>query len=125
MAQYKAVLRYFPLGPVAGPRKPITKAGLTDLLNSGSVNFTVDEIKGKNAVMERGGLKEETMNCPIEEISQTVVTIETDDEQQMRLALKKVFHNYRAPRTVFGFTGSNELAKVLIDEVCNEDDGWC
>lgn len=125
MSQYKAVLRYFPLGPVAGPKKAITKSGLTDLLKSCGVNFAVDEIRGKNAVMEGGGLKEETMNCPIEEISQTVVTLEADNEQQLKSALKQVLQTYRAPRTVFGFLGSNEPARMLIDEVCNENDGWC
>jgi hypothetical protein len=124
MEQIVAVFRWHPLGPSAGPCTPIRKADLDKLAKKHGVSISVEEVVGKNRQEVDGILREETMDSTIEEISQTVVTVSTDNEKAFREAVRAVIDMYGAPRTTFGTWGSTEKARQIVVELCDEDDGW-
>ena len=64
------------------------------------------------------------MNSPIEQVSQTVITVSSENEPALRKALTEIIKKYRAPRTVFGAWGSNEKGKAILSEICDAGDGW-
>jgi hypothetical protein len=88
------------------------------------VNITLDEVKGKDLFTEGDLVLEETGKEPLEEVSQTVVTISAPTEQAFRQCLLRIINIYRAPRTVYSTWGSDERAKKIFDEVTDAWDGW-
>ena len=117
-------LRYFPVGDVAGQAERIKKSELDATAKKYNVSIFLDEVKGKTAETQGDKLKEETMNSTIEEVTQSAVTVKSEDERAVRGAIKELIKKYRAPRTVFGTIGSNEKGKLIIDEICDVEDGW-
>ena len=124
MSEIIAVLRYFPLGAVAGPAIPLTLPDLDAIAAKYGVSLQLQEVQGKNTLVDGIGLREETMNCAIEEITQSVITMSAKNESTGEKALREIIRKYRAPRTVFGCWGSNEKGKSVIARICDEDDGW-
>ncbi len=124
MSEMIAVLRYFPLGAVAGPALPLTRMDLDAIAAKYGVSLQLQEIQGKNALIDGISISEETMNCAIEDITQSVITLSAKDETEGEKALREVIRKYRAPRTVFGCWGSNEKGRSIIAQICDEDDGW-
>jgi hypothetical protein len=88
------------------------------------VNITLDEVKGKDLFTEGEMVLEETGKGPLEEVTQTVVTISAPTEQAFRECLLRIINIYRAPRTVYSTWGSDERAKKIFDEVADAWDGW-
>lgn len=119
-----AKLRYFPLGEVAGPAMPILKADLDAISKKHGVTINLEEVKGKNAQMDGKNIREETMNSTIEEVSQSVITVTSENENSVKNAVTDLIKKYRAPRTVFGTLGSDEKGKSVVAGVCDASDGW-
>ena len=88
------------------------------------VNITLDEVKGKDLFTEGEMVLEETGKEPLEEVSQTVVTISAPTEQAFRECLLRIINRYRAPRTVYSIWGSDEQAWKIFEEVADAWDGW-
>ena len=88
------------------------------------VNVILDEVKGKDLFSEGEMVLEETGNRPLEEVTQTVVTISASTEHAFRECLLKIIDKYRAPRTVYSTWGSDERAKEIFGEVADAWDGW-
>jgi hypothetical protein len=124
MSDIIAKLRYFPLGPVAGPAMPITKQDLDTIATRHGVTISLENVRGKTAQGSGDALHEETMNTSFEEITQDVITVASAQEAPFRKAVGELVRMYRAPRTVFGTMGSNERGKQIVAEVCDEYDGW-
>ena len=124
MSDIIAKLRYFPLGPVAGPAMPIAKQDLDTIAAGHGVSISLENVRGKTAQGSGDSLHEETMNTPFEEITQDVITVTSVQEAPFREAVRELVKKYRAPRTVFGTMGSNERGKQIVAEVCDEYDGW-
>jgi 5-hydroxyisourate hydrolase-like protein (transthyretin family) len=117
-------LRYHPLDTVAGTPVPITKADLDKIAANTKVAIDLEHITAKNRVETGGIIREETMDSSLEEVSQDVITISSEDEKTFRKAARAIIDLYRAPRTVFGTWGSDEKGAGIISELCDEDDGW-
>ena len=117
-------LRWFPLGPTAGPLLPIEKKDLDDMAKQCGVSISLDEVIGKNRREVGGVIYEDTIGKGIEEISQTVVTVSVDEEDAFRKAIRVLVRKYRAPRTTYATLGSNERGKRLVVELFDEEDGW-
>ena len=66
---------------------------------------------------------EETGNKPLEEVTQTVVTISAPTEHAFRECLLRIIDKYRAPRTVYSTWGSDERAKEIFARV-GQCMGW-
>jgi hypothetical protein len=124
MTNLTAKLRYYPLGPVAGPAVPVTPQDLNTIAAKHGVSISLDKVKGKTAKVSGDEINEQTMNASFEEITQDVITVTSENENKFRAAIKDIVHAYRAPRTVFGTMGSNERGKQIVAEVCDEYDGW-
>lgn len=124
MPQIMAKLRWFPLGPTAGSLVPIKKEDLDNIARQYGVSISLEEVVGENRQQVGGIIHEETMGRSIEEISQAVVTVSTDEEDAFRKAIRALVRNYRAPRTTYATLGSNETGKRLMVELFDEEDGW-
>jgi hypothetical protein len=88
------------------------------------VNITLNEVKGKDLFTEGKMVLEETGNKPLEEVTQTVVTISASTEHAFRECLLRIIDKYRAPRTVYSTWGSDERAKEIFQELADTWDGW-
>lgn len=125
MPQFIATLRYFPVGMVAGAPEPIVKPDIEKLAQKYGVSIELEEVAGENAEIKGDVIIEETMNHPIEEITQSAITISSDDETAFKNAVQELIKRYRAPRTVYGTLGSNEAGKAVVSRLCDVYDGWC
>lgn len=124
MAKIMAKLRWYPLGPVAGPLVPIKKSDLDNIAKEHGVRISMEEVVGKNCQEVGGMMREETMDSTIEEITQTVVTVSADDEGIFREAARALIKKYRAPRTTYATWGSTDRGKWIMAELCDGEDGW-
>jgi hypothetical protein len=102
----------------------IRQEDLEKIANQCGANITLDEVKGKDLLTEGEMVLEETGNKPLEEVTQTVVTISAPGEQAFRECILRMIDKYRAPRTVYSTWGSDERAKEIFDELANAWDGW-
>jgi len=116
MAEFKAVLRWFPLGPIEGPLEPITEDGLEEVAELCGVSISLENM--------RGAAHGETRGKAIEEIMQHIVSISADDEEAFRKTIRTLVKKYRAPRTTFATLGSDERAERIVRDELNEEDGW-
>jgi len=119
-----AKIRWYPLGPTAGPFVPIKKNDLDSVAKKLGVNISLEEVVGKNYQEIEGVIREETMDSTLEEITQTVVTVSADDERRFRDAVRALIRKYGAPRTTYGTWGSTDRGKWIVAELCDEENGW-
>ena len=124
MAELKVVLRYFPVGDVAGPATKIAARDLENMAQKHGVAINLEEIKGKEVSFAGNNIREETMNSQVEQVSQFAITVTSENEPALRQALKDLIKLYRAPRTVFGSWGSSQRGKEILAEICDAGDGW-
>lgn len=116
MAELDAVLRWFPLGPIEGPREPITVKGLEEVAKQCGVSISLENMRGAEL--------DETRGKAIEEITQHIVHISADDEGAFRDTIRALVKKYRSPRTTFATLGSDDRAERIIRDEFNEEDGW-
>lgn len=108
-----AKLRWYP----GDPLREIREEDLKGIAQRYGVTISLEEV-GK-------GLKGElTLEKPLEEISQIVVTVSASDEESFRQAVRHLIRMYRAPRTVYSLWGSQERGASIVRELADEDDGW-
>ena len=124
MEELTAVLRYFPLDPVTNPPNPIRQADLDRIAGETGTTVTLAAVVGKSRSVNGDVIREDTMNSAIEEVSQDVITVTSNDEKPLTLAVRALFKLYRAPRTVFGTWGSSPRGREIIYRLCDEYDGW-
>jgi len=90
MAEINATLRWFPIGPIEGPKEDIKKEDLDQMAKEYGVNISLEET--------RGAVHGETRGKAIEEITQHIVHITTDDEESFKNVILAIVDKYRAPR---------------------------
>ncbi len=111
-------LRYF-------PEDPLEEIKLEDLKEIEKRYMTqISYEKIENRVDRNGYLMEETMDKPIEEISQEVVTVSSNDEADFSACLKELYEKYRCPRTSYSLMGSNEPGWNVAKGLMNVYGGW-
>jgi hypothetical protein len=116
MTEIISKLRWFPLGPIEGPLETIKKDDLDRIAKNHGVNISLEET--------RGAVLGETRGKAIEEITQWMVTISTDDEEAFKGAVRALVKKYRAPRTTYATLGSDEKTRRMVEELFDEEDGW-
>ena len=124
MPEIMAKIRFHPLGPSAGPFMPIREKELDNIAKKYGISISLEEIVGKNRQGVGDAFREETMDSTIEEISQTVVTLSSENEKAFRGAVRALIDKYGAPRTTYSTWGSTERGKWIVDELCDDADGW-
>lgn len=119
MEKYSVHLRYYP----GDPLEEIRKEDLDVISKAHGVLISFDRID--NRTMKDGMLLEETLEKRIEEITQDVITVSSDEEEKFRRAILDIYDKYRSPRTPYSFWGSSKdgerIAKQLADETGG---GW-
>ncbi len=120
MGSLMGKLRWYPGDALA----EIRQEDLKKIANQCGVGITLNEVKGKDLFIEGKMVLEETGNKPLEEVTQTVVTISAPTEQALRECLLRIIDRYRAPRTVYSLWGSDERAKEIFVELVDAWDGW-
>jgi len=123
-AEIVAKMRWYPLGVTASPLVPIEKGDLDNIAKEYAVCISLEEVVGKNREIEGDIIREETMDSTIEEVTQTVVTVSSEDEEAFRQAVWALIKKYRAPRTTYATWGSAERGKWIVAELSDEEDGW-
>jgi hypothetical protein len=115
--KYHVHLRYY----VGDPLEEIKAQDLDGLAGGAGVTISHEQID--NRTMSDGLLREETLGRAIEEITQDVITVSSDDEQAFREALAAVYARYRSPRTPYAFWGSSSDGARLAREVAEQTGG--
>ena len=102
----------------------INQEELGNIADQCGVRIALDEVVAKDLFAEGKMVLEETAKKPLEEVTQTVVTISAPTENAFKKCLLRIFDKYRAPRTVYSTWGSDERAKEIFQEVADVWDGW-
>jgi hypothetical protein len=119
MAKYTVHLRYYP----GDPLEEIRQKDLDRIGRDYGVEVSFERID--NRTLSDGMLREETLEKAIEEITQDVITVSSEDEERFRKAITAMYAKYRSPRTPYSFWGSSldgeRIAKAIADETGG---GW-
>jgi hypothetical protein len=118
MSEYYARLRYFP----GDPLEEIKEEDLKGFEKSNQVKISYEKIE--NRVMRNGLLMENTMDKPIEEISQEVITVSSDSEVDFSTCIKQLYEKYRCPRTSYSLLGSNDSGRKIAWGLMDMYGGW-
>ena len=113
-------LRYYPGDALV----EIRLEDLEKIANQYKVHMTVNEVKAEDLMTEGKMALEETGNKPLEDVTQTVITISAPTEHAFKECLLRIIAKYRAPRAVYSTWGSDERAKEIFQEVADQWDGW-
>jgi hypothetical protein len=114
--RYLVKLRYYP----GDPLQEIRKNDVARIARQSGLGISVEEIGAEEVL---GGY-EKTLDKSLEEITQTVITLEGAEEPSLRAGLREVITRYRAPRTVYALWGSNPEGRAIARETIEEMDGW-
>ena len=114
--RYLVKLRYYP----GDPLREIRTDDLAKIARECGLAIATEAVGQEGPA---GGY-EKTLDRPLEEITQTVITVEGDDEPALRKGLRQVITAYRAPRTVFALWGSDPAGMAIARETIEEMDGW-
>ncbi|MGA2228908.1 MAG: hypothetical protein ABSH41_31105 [Syntrophobacteraceae bacterium] len=118
MTEYYVELRYFP----GDPLEQIREKDLQSLGKDHKVKISYEKIE--NRVLQDGFLMENTMDKPIEEISQEVIKVSSDSEDDFSRCIKKLYEKYRCPRASYSLLGSNDSGRKIAWGLMNMYGGW-
>jgi hypothetical protein len=117
MAKYVAHLRYYP----GDPLEEIRQVDLDEIGRPFGVDISFQRID--NRAPSAGMLREETLDKPLEEITQDVITVAGDDEGGFRKTIVAVYDRYRSPRATYSFWGSSPEGERIAKELAEETGG--
>ena len=117
MERYTVHLRYY----VGDPLEEIRREDLDALGNKFDMKISFERIEKRESV--EGKLREETLDRAIEDITQDIITLSSDDEDRFRKAITAIYDKYRSPRTPYGFWGSSPEGERIAKTIANETDG--
>lgn len=112
--------RYFPGDALID----IKEQALQRLAKKHGVDISMQEVKGSKWYEEDGQLWEETQDSKLDDITQTIVTLSSDNEAAFRRALREIIDTYRCPRNTPARWGSNERGEEIYKELADASDGW-
>lgn len=119
MGKYTVHFRYF----TGDPLEEIRQEDLDRIGRAYGVEVSFERIDSRT--LSDGMLREETLDKAIEEITQDVITVSSEDEERFRKAVVAIYEKYRSPRTPYSFWGSSRdgerIAKAIADETGG---GW-
>jgi hypothetical protein len=113
--RYLVKFRYYP----GDPLQEIRETDLRAIAEQWTLQIAFEHVQG---AMQDG--REITLDKDLEEITQSVITIEGDEEPSLRGALREIITKYRSPRTVYALWGSNPEGQAIATEIIEEQDGW-
>jgi hypothetical protein len=117
MGTFTVHLRYY----IGDPLEEIRQEDLDRIAKACGVEASLERID--NRTLRDGVMQEETLDKTIEEITQDVITIASEDETKFRKAVVAVYERYRSPRTPYSFWGSTQEGERIAKAVCEETGG--
>ena len=118
MSEYFVQLRYYP----GDPLKAIKEDDLKVLAQEYGLSIGYEKIDHRQ---RQGELwMENTMDKPIEEISQEVISVSGNQEAPFFDGIKALYQSYRCPRTVYSLLGSNEAGEKIAKGLMDIHGGW-
>ncbi len=117
MGEYTAQLRYY----IGDSLEEIRQEDLDRIAEACGVKTSLERIE--NRIFSGGLMREETLDKTIEEMTQDVITVESDDEAKFRQAIVAVYEKYRSPRTPFSLWGSSQEGERVAKAVAEETGG--
>ena len=118
MTQYSVKLRYYP----GDPSEEIREKDLQSLESEYRVKISYEKIE--NREMKEGLLVEKTMDKRMEDISQEVISLSSDKEDNFSKCIVALYNKYRCPRTPYSLMGSNEAGRKIAKKLMNIHGGW-
>ncbi len=118
MARYLVKLRYYP----GDPLEEIREKDLNGFEREYGVKISYEKIEKRE--MRGGLLMERTLDSRIEDISQEVITMSADQENNFSDCLIALYKKYRCPRTPYSLLGSNEAGQKIAKKLMNVHGGW-
>lgn len=118
MENYIVKLRYY----VGDPLIDFKIEDLKEIQKKYGTKIFYEKIE--NRELKNGLLMEDTMNMRIEDISQEVVTVESDDEKNFSDCIRELYKKYRSPRTAYSLLGSNEAGRQIAWDLMEVCSGW-
>ena len=104
---------------------PIKEADLRKIGRKNGVSLSLQEIVGKaQKVLPGGVMVEWGWEMPIDEATQSIVTIKAGDEAAFRQCVRELIDTYRGPVPMWGMWGSSKQAEAIVNELLDQDDGW-
>ena len=97
MGKYTVHLRYYP----GDPLEEIRRVDLDGIGRAHGVEASFERIE--NRTLSEGMMREETLGKAMEEVTQDVITVRSDDEASFRKAIMAIYEKYRSPRTPYSF----------------------
>lgn len=113
--RYLVNFRYYP----GDPLQKIREADLQEIADQWGLHISFAEVRGDS---KEG--REATLDKDLEAITQSVITIEGDEEPSVRGGLRDLIQRYRSPRTCYALWGSNPAGQAIALEIIEEQDGW-
>jgi hypothetical protein len=118
MTEYLAKLRYFP----GDPLEEIREKDLKNVAREYGVKISYEKIE--NREMKNGLLMEKTIDQRIEDISQEVITLSSEREDNFSNCMIALYKRYRCPRTAYSLMGSNEAGEKIAKKLMDWHGGW-
>ncbi len=118
MTKYFAKLRYYP----GDPLEVIREKDLKGFEREYGVKISYEKIEKRE--MKGSLLMERTLDSRIEDISQEVITMSADQENNFSDCLIALYKKYRCPRTPYSLLGSNEAGQKIAKKLMNVHGGW-
>lgn len=121
MAELLGKMRWYPGDALV----PIKESGLREIAQKHGVSLSLQEVVGKSQKVLPGGvIVEWGWEMPIDEATQSIVTIEAEDEVSFRRCVRELIDTYRGPVPMWGMWGSSKKVENIINELLDQDDGW-
>ncbi len=121
MAELLGKMRWFPGDALI----PIRQNQLDEIGAKHRVHLSMSEVTGQNQKVLPGGVVVEwNWEKPIDEATQTIVTIKAENEQSFRRCVRELIDTYRGPVPMWGMWGSTKQAEDIINELLDQDDCW-
>jgi hypothetical protein len=118
MSKYLAKLRYYP----GDPLEEIREKDLKNFAREYGVSISYQKVE--NREMKDGLLMERTLDKRIEDISQEVITLSSDQEDDFSNCIIALYKKYRCPRTPYSLMGSNKAGQRIAKKLMNKHGGW-
>ncbi len=113
-------LRWFPIDL----RREILPADLDRVARACGARLSMEKVGGAGFKEVAWFQVEDTLDIPIDEITQTVITVSAAQEEAFRRAVRELIRLYRAPKTPFALWGGTEKGQAICRELADEDSGW-
>ena len=118
MTIYFAKLRYYP----GDPLEEIRESDLKSFEKEYRVKISYEKIENRET--KDGLLMERTLDKRIEDISQEVIALSSDQEDDFSNCIIAQYKKYRCPRTVYSLMGSNDAGQKIAKKWMNRHGGW-